>query len=66
VPGLSTERAVVLGEIYRRDGWWRIRAVGQGWDGGLAGLATDYGMADAEPGASPARPRPTKQVKTRI
>lgn len=54
VPGLSTERAVVLGEIYRRDGCWRVRAVGQGWDGGLAGLATDYGVdvSDADPEAS--------------
>jgi stress response protein SCP2 len=45
VEGLTTERALVLGELYRRAGGWRLRAVGQGWDGGLAGLATDYGVA---------------------
>ncbi len=44
VTGLSSERALVLGEVYRRDGRWRLRAVGQGWEGGLAGLATDYGV----------------------
>jgi stress response protein SCP2 len=44
VTGLTSERALVLGEVYRRDGQWRLRAVGQGWDGGLAGLATDYGV----------------------
>jgi stress response protein SCP2 len=42
--GLSTERAVVMGEIYRRDDGWKFRAIGQGWDSGLAGLATDFGI----------------------
>ncbi|MBM9476199.1 TerD family protein [Nakamurella flavida] len=53
VRDLSTERALVLGEVYRRDGHWRLRAVGQGWAGGLAGLATDYGISvgEAEPDA---------------
>lgn len=53
VAGLTTERALVVGEVYRRDGGWRLRAVGQGWQGGLAGLATDYGVvldsSEAEP-----------------
>ena len=53
VAGLTTERAVVVGEVYRRDDGWRLRAVGQGWQGGLAGLATDYGV-DVDPaGAGP-------------
>ena len=47
VAGLTTERALVLGELYRRNGTWRVRAVGQGWEGGLAGLATDYGVSVA-------------------
>lgn len=29
---------------YQRDGNWRLRAVGQGWADGLAGLARDYGV----------------------
>jgi restriction system protein len=36
--------ALVWGEIYLRDGNWRLRAVGQGWSDGLAGLARDYGV----------------------
>ncbi|WP_072801568.1 TerD family protein [Rhodococcoides yunnanense] len=40
----TSERAFVFGEVYRRDGAWRLRAVGQGWDSGLAGLAQDFGV----------------------
>src|SRR3954471_3995607 len=48
----STETAFVFGEIYRRQGAWKFRAVGQGWASGLAGLATDYGISvDDEPAA---------------
>ena len=36
--------ALVCAEIYRRRGSWRLRAVGQGYDDGLAGLARDYGV----------------------
>lgn len=36
--------ALVCGELYRRDGGWRFRAVGQGWVDGLAGLARDFGV----------------------
>jgi stress response protein SCP2 len=45
VPPLSTERAVVLFEFYRRDTTWKVRAVGQGYDDGLAGLARDFGVS---------------------
>lgn len=41
----STETAFVAGELYRRAGAWKFRAVGQGWDSGLAGLATDFGIS---------------------
>ncbi|GGK44138.1 TerD family protein [Nocardia camponoti] len=40
----DTESAFVFGEVYRRDGAWKVRAVGQGWDSGLSGLATDFGV----------------------
>lgn len=40
----SRVSALVWGEVYRRDGDWRLRAVGQGWADGLAGLARDYGV----------------------
>ncbi|WP_300011336.1 VWA domain-containing protein [Pseudonocardia sp.] len=45
----STETAFVGGELYRRGGAWKFRAVGQGYDSGLAGLATDYGITVDEP-----------------
>lgn len=50
----QTESAFVFGEIYRRNGEWKVRAVGQGWDSGLAGLARDYGVEvdDSEPAPS--------------
>ncbi len=44
VPGLSTETALVCAEVYRRSGAWKVRAVGQGYDDGLAGIATDFGI----------------------
>ncbi|MEX0171535.1 TerD family protein [Streptomyces sp. LMG1-1-1.1] len=51
----SSETAFVLGEFYRRNGAWKFRAVGQGYDSGLAGLATDFGVvvAEAPPVAAP-------------
>ena len=44
LPQLPTERAVVLFEFYRRGQTWKVRAIGQGYDDGLAGLARDYGV----------------------
>lgn len=43
-PTAATEAALVCAEVYRRNGAWRLRAVGQGYDVGLAGLARDYGV----------------------
>ncbi|MEV8306126.1 TerD family protein [Streptomyces flavidovirens] len=40
----GAESAFVFGEIYRRNDEWKFRAVGQGYETGLAGLATDYGI----------------------
>ncbi|WUS95381.1 TerD domain-containing protein [Streptomyces sp. NBC_00708] len=45
----TTETAFVLGELYRRNGAWKFRAVGQGYASGLAGLATDFGITVDEP-----------------
>lgn len=48
--GLTTERAAVLVEIYRRGTDWKIRNVSAGWDGGLADLVTTFGVSvDDEP-----------------
>lgn len=40
----SGETVVVVAELYRRGNAWKVRAVGQGYATGLAGLATDYGV----------------------
>ncbi|WP_327689834.1 TerD family protein [Streptomyces tubercidicus] len=53
----DTETAFVLGELYRRQGAWKFRAVGQGYDTGLAGLATDFGISVEKP-AAPQAPAP--------
>jgi hypothetical protein len=44
VEGFGDMRAVIFAELYRRDGGWKFRAIGQGYDSGLAGLATDFGI----------------------
>ncbi|WP_261576238.1 TerD family protein [Frankia gtarii] len=49
VTAANGETAFVLGEIYRRAGQWKFRAVGQGYDTGLGTLVTEYGVeVDAE------------------
>lgn len=61
------ETAFVSGELYRRSGAWRFRAVGQGYASGLAGLATDFGITVDEPQqpvAAPARPAPATAPAT--
>lgn len=40
----STETAVIFGEIYRHNNEWKFRAVGQGYAGGLAPVARNYGV----------------------
>ncbi|WP_238423154.1 TerD family protein [Gordonia sp. 'Campus'] len=50
--GLSSERALIFGEIYRRHDTWKIRAVGQGYDGGLEALVSDHGI-EVDDTASP-------------
>ncbi|MGQ4376626.1 TerD family protein [Streptomyces sp. SAS_267] len=47
VTGLDAESAVVALELYRRQGAWKVRAVGQGYAGGLAELLTDQGLPEA-------------------
>ncbi|MFF3487305.1 TerD family protein [Streptomyces sp. NPDC002701] len=44
----TTERTMILAELYRRGEGWRLRAVGQGYDHGLADLARSYGVDVAE------------------
>jgi hypothetical protein len=39
--GLTSERALVMIEVYRRLGQWKVRAVGQGYSGGITELLAD-------------------------
>lgn len=56
-PRLGSETALVVIEIYLRNGAWKARAVGQGYANGLAGIATDFGVSVEEP-APAAAPAP--------
>ncbi|KPC81764.1 TerD family protein [Streptomyces sp. NRRL S-4] len=51
-PQLGGETALVVIEIYLRNGAWKARAVGQGYANGLAGIATDFGVSVEEPAAA--------------
>ncbi|WP_338119439.1 TerD family protein, partial [Streptomyces parvus] len=69
VEGADEVSAVIFGELYRRSGEWKFRAVGQGYASGLAGLATDYGVDidddagqdEPEPGAEAPEPDTAQQ-----
>jgi stress response protein SCP2 len=54
----TTETAFLSGELYRRGGGWKLRAVGQGYASGLEGLATDFGITVDEAPATPPAPAP--------
>jgi stress response protein SCP2/uncharacterized protein YegL len=70
VQDASSETAFLLGELYRRSGAWRFRAIGQGYDSGLAGFATDFGVdvddgsaAEAPPASATAPAQPGVSLK---
>jgi stress response protein SCP2 len=63
VSDAGVETAMVLGELYLRGEHWKFRAVGQGWNTGLAGLATDYGIEVSDADA-PAPTDATADVDT--
>lgn len=43
-PTLTTETGIVLGELYRHQGGWKFKVIGQGYDNGIAGMAADFGV----------------------
>ncbi|MFH8367539.1 TerD family protein [Streptomyces sp. NPDC018031] len=60
------ETAMICGELYRRGETWKFRALGQGYESGLVGLATEFGISvdDGEPdGVAP--PAPEQPAVTR-
>ncbi|MEB5699045.1 TerD family protein [Klebsiella aerogenes] len=40
----SSETAMLFGELYRHNGEWKFRAVGQGYAGGLSSVCAQYGI----------------------
>ncbi|MGW4855238.1 TerD family protein [Streptomyces sp. NPDC004288] len=71
--GLDRETAVVALELYRRQGTWKVRAMGQGYEGGLAALLGDQGLERPEELAAsilaavaPGRERPTEPAAPRL
>lgn len=53
---LGRERALILADLYRHGGGWKVRAVAQGFDGGLGPLASHFGVSIEEAAASSAPP----------
>ncbi|MFI6409600.1 CAP domain-containing protein [Streptomyces sp. NPDC050548] len=50
------ETVLLLAELYRRGTGWKLRALGQGYADGLAGIARDFGVdivEDTAPGPTP-------------
>ncbi|MFG2094347.1 TerD family protein [Streptomyces sp. NPDC048612] len=45
VPETGDETALICGELYRRAESWKFRALGQGYETGLVGLATEFGIS---------------------
>ena len=43
-PPLTTETALVLGEVYRHSGDWKFKVLGDGYSAGIAGIAADFGL----------------------
>lgn len=50
------ETVLLLAEIYRHGGGWKLRALGQGYADGLAGVARDFGVEVSDEGAPPPAP----------
>jgi tellurite resistance protein TerA len=68
-PDLSdaSEVALMVAELYRRQGSWKIRAIAQGFRGGLAALATSLGInVEGEEPPAPAPSPPTAPVPPEV
>ncbi|WP_432014890.1 CAP domain-containing protein [Streptomyces cucumeris] len=57
-PRPAQETVLLLAEVYRRGDRWKVRALGQGYADGLAGVARDFGVEVAEEPAPPTAPAP--------
>lgn len=57
-PRPEAETVLLLAEIYRRGAGWKVRALGQGYADGLAGVARDFGVDVADDGSGGHRVAP--------
>ncbi|MDI2130033.1 CAP domain-containing protein [Yinghuangia seranimata] len=57
-PPVTRETVLLLAEIYLRNGIWKIRALGQGYADGLAGIARDFGVDVIDEPTPPPLPAP--------
>jgi len=57
-PETGAETALICGELYRRGGGWKFRALGEGYSNGLEGLASDFGITVDETEAAAAAAAP--------
>lgn len=62
------EKAVIVAELYRKDGQWRFGAVGQGFNGGLSALLKHFGGAEVEASSNTPAPAssPPEQKKVSL
>jgi tellurium resistance protein TerD len=42
--GLTDETGLALGEMYRHQGGWKFKVIGDGYGNGIADIAADYGL----------------------
>ena len=63
--GLSNERCVILVELYRRAGKWKVRAVSQGWADGVAGLVSTHGIHVVDQVEAVPPPTPHDEMRQR-
>lgn len=60
-PRPQRETVLLLAEIYRRGTTWKLRALGQGYADGLAGIARDFGVEVSEDAGAGAGTGPAAQ-----
>jgi tellurite resistance protein TerA len=63
-PGLAAETVLQMVAFYRRGGGWKLDAIGQGYDQGLAAFAVDHGIDVADEPAPAAAPPPSAPAPT--
>lgn len=71
ITDVSNEQALIFAEIYRHNSGWKMRAIGQGFKGGLRPLAEHYGVviADEQPSRPPSplpSPAPSPSQSGRV